>query len=1475
MKNKNIFLNITLCIVIAFRPFYAAAQQVPPTLNTPTIITNAPYTVPYYGLKNLVNTGKFNYVRTTIPDVPLQTTPASNNYYRVSTEFIDGLGRPLQSVGKKSHAHGNDIVNVYVYDSMGRETYQYQPFASPTGGTSVYNTGKIKLNDSFQMRAFYQENGRDEQPFSMTLFDNSPLNRITKVMPAGMGGIGSQKGVSYNYLTNTNWAYNNGNAYILTGGFPYWTMDNTAGALPVNQGQYGQGQLHMTIVTDADGKNSIEVKDKQGKIVMTMGNLTLNAWGTTRPTDYAYTIYIYDDLGRVRCILPPEVAKPSGTTGNFTWPAVTQAQMDGLCYSFIYDYRGNLIEKKEPGKDAEYYVYDKRDRVVMFQDGNLRQKQKWQFSAYDAMDRPIWTGFYGNGAEYRTTIQSYIDDGQSYTPTSIFYYLKKYDNMDIYPASVPNCEFLSYINYNWYSDNMPSFDASQFDGMIPANNILAVSSVPSYVTNDLPTRTSLRIIDPETGLTDQWLTTAIYYDSKGRVIQKASNNLVGGIDRSSNIYYFQGQIYKNIESHHNPKAKPVPGTNDGAKTEYRIVNTFERNFGVGGKGNDLIKKYTQKLNDGPEYELSSYEYDHLGRNTLKQWTAGLNLQEYNMGGAINHIACRNYDQDTVFNEELFYYRGFQSKHYNGNIAGVIWRGKDRVKSAYGYSYDNMNRLTHAEFNQYDGHNWNKSAGIDLTASSITYDLNGNIKTMKQMGRPTISIGSSILMDNLTYTYTPNSNQLRNVKDAGIANSTLPDFKDDVTGNSTSVEEYIYDKNGNLITDLNKKVSSIKYNYINKAEKTFVDNKGVISNTYDAAGNRLRKITTDLVTAATDTIDYIGNFVYKNNELQYILNSEGRARPVAAGHDSFPAIPVDSFQTRFVYDYFVKDHLGNVRSTITSKPNAYPYLASHNISVANVEELVFDNITNVRDTKPGSTNPDDMAARLNGAEADKRIGTAIMLRTNPGDHFTINVNAFYDGDYRQQDAQLPGSAMIESLMGTLLTGSTMGTKPLPVEDLPNNQAVIRNIFGNPALPGQLEQLQEQDNDVDAPKAHLVYLWFNSKFELQAANSGSLQVSQASNGNWGTVSIGGGSYNGNGTVVDGGVNSPATGFLVVYIDNQSIGKDVWFDNLSLNMYESEVLEENHYYPFGLTVNTFSNSSTVKNPYKFNGVELEKHFGLETEEDFYRGYDPQLGRFNGIDPKLSYSLSPYCAMSNNPVLYSDPLGDTTIVFGKNGAYIGTINDNLENQIHFMSQDYTGIGGGDMARGADANKVAKAYRKMSVAFMGKNSAKDLEGIAAHANAENFESGFTAAVSASKELRFTLLSDKFRNEKDNNSYNEDGAIDAAFDPEKQKALFGAGHAHLTASTNVLGDKFWNLGTPTQAEFASDGSDHDYKPVLWRNGSKESFLKGQSSLFIATEFGFTVYGSGTKYYQETRSAANRVIPHEQSYFRYKFLKNDK
>ena len=79
-------------------------------------------------------------------------------------------------------------------------------------------------------------------------------------------------------------------------------------------------------------------------------------------------------------------------------------------------------------------------------------------------------------------------------------------------------------------------------------------------------------------------------------------------------------------------------------------------------------------------------------------------------------------------------------------------------------------------------------------------------------------------------------------------------------------------------------------------------------------------------------------------------------------------------------------------------------------------------------------------------------------------------------------------------------------------------------------------------------------------------------------------------------------------------------------------------NHYYPFG----AFFGKSTggTKQPYKYNGKELERMGGLDLYDYSARSHDPILGRFTSIDPLATkyYSISPYVYCLNNPVRFVD---------------------------------------------------------------------------------------------------------------------------------------------------------------------------------------------------------------------------------------------
>jgi RHS repeat-associated protein len=252
----------------------------------------------------------------------------------------------------------------------------------------------------------------------------------------------------------------------------------------------------------------------------------------------------------------------------------------------------------------------------------------------------------------------------------------------------------------------------------------------------------------------------------------------------------------------------------------------------------------------------------------------------------------------------------------------------------------------------------------------------------------------------------------------------------------------------------------------------------------------------------------------------------------------------------------------------------------------------------------------------------------MLQTMPGDRFNISVDAFYEGGSNPEEAASVED-VVGSLMGALTGGSTYAG--IPVVELPDNVRTITTALNHPELLGQLDNLINSNHNPNAPKAHLNYLFFNDKLELQPGNSGVVQVPVNPMG-WVAVTP---AFSGGANAINGQVTAEGAGWVIIYIDNQTLGKDVWFDNLMVGLYKGEVTEEDHYYPFGLTLNTSLAQNVTKNDIKFQNQRHEDDFGINMYSFKYRDHDPQIGRFWEIDPlSESYVHNSTYAFSENKV-------------------------------------------------------------------------------------------------------------------------------------------------------------------------------------------------------------------------------------------------
>jgi len=822
-----------------------------------------------------------------VDDATLSAALIDKTKVQIGLQYIDGLGRLIQTIESQASALGNDIITPKAYDQYGREVNKYLSYVPSSGSMGSYRSTAISDEAAFYNSpppGVTQIPNSNQVAYSAVRFESSPLKRP---LEEGSPGLNWQIGGGHTVTT----AYNTNSS---TDAIKMWGVNSGGGASYSTT--YPAGTLFKSTLIGENQNNSaiIIFSDIDGKVI--------SRWVQSGPTTYLVTDYVYDDLGNLCYVVPP-LPSASGANTAVSIPAsFTETDNVFVNYFYGYHYDGlhRIVAKKIPGQGWKYTVYNNLDQPILSQDPNQNAKGIWMVSKYDNEGRMIISGEYASAATQSslqvTANGNTTNLSEAFTNTSTNYGYTHNSWPDISTGPGNKVLIVNYYdNYNIINNTTVNPGVTVFTAPNPAIDSLDKaprSLLIATLTNVLGS--------------GNYLFSIIHYDKYGRPVKTVSQHYQGGAiaynkyDTKEVQFSFQNLTTKGILNHY------LPSSSAPQLTIVNWANYDHMNRPLLGRQQYITPGYTGNI-----ITLSKTDYNELGQpmtTHLHSTNNSLNtpnntfLQHfdyrYNSRGWVTKINDPSNIMDQtyssvldVFAEQLDYdqntngYSGF-SPQYNGMISDVRWQTKlpqsitlaQEVKG-YTFTYDNVNRLTNATYQA-------SISGSNLYNESINYDELGNILSLlRKNGGQTVN--------NLTYNYmngTVRSNKLASINDVGTEGIT---------------SAYNYDNNGSLISDSRKTVSNIAYNELGLPSLiTITTSSKIITYNYDASGKKLERIISVGGTVTEDR-SYDGDIEYSGNSIEFVHTPLGRAL---------------SLNGTYALEYQATDHLGNVRVVFGDKNN---------------------------------------------------------------------------------------------------------------------------------------------------------------------------------------------------------------------------------------------------------------------------------------------------------------------------------------------------------------------------------------------------------------------------------------------------------------------------------------------------------------------------------------------------------------------------
>ncbi len=614
---------------------------------------------------------------------------------------------------------------------------------------------------------------------------------------------------------------------------------------------------------------------------------------------YDYSLNEYDEAGRLIASYQP---------------------LQHLKSEFEYNALGQLTYTKSPDEGEAWFLYREDEQIRFSQNSKQTIAGEFSYTNYDDLGRPAESGvavgtFSGLNPDLATFSFSSKSEQQFTTYDEL-------ENTDItllsgVPGDYDTPTFLASNVAKTHNDNTTTYYSYDVYGRVKwvVQDIAGLGIKTIDYKYDQITGAVLEI-DYQKNVTDERFIHRYTYDTQDDSLVKVETSTTGNTNdftTQAEYKYYETGALKRVElAPHPSTGTPLQGLDYvyNLNGQLKAINhpSLTAANDPGGDSNDLF---------GMHIDYHENDYARL---------SGINAPNYGKA------------------------------QYNGNIKGIRWNNKQLENTArtYSYYYNKNNWLENAIYGQYNdesgdgstpsiidsevhedtdkafkatksitfrpGFHAKPGTGDEVTANivtgvaskfqkeeynvfDITYDPNGNIRTLNRNKNGTAGTNA---MDKLNYNYyTDKPNQLAKVEDFEGEKLAGKDI-----GNQTATENYIYNEIGQLIENKEENITYI-YNTSGLVTEVKKDNYTRVKFFYNDKGHRVKK---EAYIAGTPTLDYTEHYVrdaagtalviYRNgNPEEYTIYGVSRLGVYKPNTGSSGGNSV----------YQITDHLGNVRA----------------------------------------------------------------------------------------------------------------------------------------------------------------------------------------------------------------------------------------------------------------------------------------------------------------------------------------------------------------------------------------------------------------------------------------------------------------------------------------------------------------------------------------------------------------------------------